>query len=301
MYATICPRPDFLPPKRDFEFVSVLCALPRRFIGPSPDSRKSDSELKTFLLYFSNKHKKMFSGRRAVVTGASSGIGLALCQRLASLGYGITMVARNEQRLLKNLEHLDKRHGQNHQYSVVDLSKMSTHDSCESRVKDLFKDASLLINCAGVTNHNVLAKLTTEAIASTINLNLTAPILLSRLAIMPFLRLLKKTGVTPSIINMSSMLSVSGVTIPGTSPYAALKAGLLGFTESLAAELGGKIRVNAVLPALVPETAMGRSGSPKLPTVLLEEVVQACENVIMDESMNGKFVVADGKETRYLN
>ena len=301
MYATIYPRPDFLPPKRDFEFVSVLCALPRRFIGSSPDSRKSDSELKTFLLYFSNKHKKMFSGRRAVVTGASSGIGLALCQRLANLGYGITMVARNEQRLLKNLEHLDKRHGQSHQYSVIDLSKMSTYESCESRVKDLFKDASLLINCAGVTNHNVLAKLTTEAIASTINLNLTAPILLSRLAIMPFLRLLKKTGVTPSIINMSSMLSISGVTIPGTSPYAALKAGLLGFTESLAAELGGKIRVNAVLPALVPETAMGRSGSPKLPTVLLEEVVQACENVIMDESMNGKFVVADGKETRYLN
>ncbi|KAM9908850.1 hypothetical protein OXX69_005894 [Metschnikowia pulcherrima] len=86
-----------------------------------------------------------------------------------------------------------------------------------------------------------------------------------------------------------------------TSPYAASKAGLLGFTESLAAELGGKIRVNAVLPALVPETEMGRSGSPKLPTVSLEEVVQACENVIMDESMNGKFVAADGKETRYLN
>ncbi|OBA20250.1 NAD(P)-binding protein [Metschnikowia bicuspidata var. bicuspidata NRRL YB-4993] len=242
----------------------------------------------------------MYTGRRAIVTGASSGIGFALCQRLSHLGYSVTMVARTEHRLAKNLDLLLRSGGQHHLYNVVDLEQLGLHHP-ENMLKPLFTDASLLVNCAGVTNHNVLTRLSPEAIATTINLNLLAPILLSKSAVMPFLRQQKKTGVVPSILNILSMLSISGVTVPGTSPYAALKAGLLGFTESLAAELNGKIRVNAVLPALVPETEMGKSGSPQLPTVSLQEVIEACEKVITDDEMNGKFVVADGNGFRSLN
>ncbi|GEQ70360.1 hypothetical protein JCM33374_g4036 [Metschnikowia sp. JCM 33374] len=247
----------------------------------------------------------MFSGRRAVVTGASSGIGLALCQRLAHLGYGVTMVARSEGILAKNLDILSKSNGQHHQYTVVDLQNISGPGFLETEngkhLKSIFSDANVLVNCAGVTNHNVLSRLSTEAITTTINLNLVAPILLSKMAIMPFLKTSRKTGITPSILNISSMLSISGVAVAGTSPYAASKAGLLGFTQSLAAELGGKIRVNAVLPALVPETAMGKSGAKSLPTVSLDEVVHACEKVLGDEELNGRFMVADGNGYRSLN
>lgn len=202
---------------------------------------------------------------------------------------------------MKNLQELLRSNGQQHQYSVVDLEKLCVPGYSESTLKGIFTDASLLVNCAGVTNHNVLTKLNTEAITTTINLNLVAPILLSKMAVLPFIRQLKKSGVLPSILNVSSMLSISGVTVAGTSPYAALKAGLLGFTQSLAAELNGKIRVNAVLPALVPETEMGKTGSSTLPTVSLHEVVEACENIFTDDRLNGQFIVADGKGCRTLN
>lgn len=244
----------------------------------------------------------MLAGQRAVITGASKGIGSALAVRLSQLGCAITMVSRNEALLSDTLDKLSTDSDQKHDYVVYDLLKLM-REAGTSRTDELsktFNESSILVNCAGVANHNLLYKLSNEAVADTLQVNLLSPILLSKMAIMPMIKHLRKTKVVPSILNISSMLSLSGVTIGGTTPYAALKSGLLGFTQSLLNELGGKVRVNAVLPGLVPETEMGKTGSKSLPQVPLADVIETCEKVITGSEYNGDLIVADGKGFRKL-
>ncbi|KAF7579717.1 short chain dehydrogenase family protein [Clavispora lusitaniae] len=247
----------------------------------------------------------MLIGRRAIVTGASRGIGLALSQKLAQLGCSITMVARNEDLLYENMNHLDKSHDQKHRYVSFDLMDFAREKPLEADGCDLLKEnlqeATYLVNCAGVATYSLLAKTPNDVIANVIGLNLIAPTVLSKMALAPMMKLSRKTKVVPSILNVSSMLSTTGLTVPGTSAYAASKAGLLGLTESLAAELNGKVRVNAALPLLVRETDMGKGASADMPTVPLETVTEACANILMDEKLNGKFVPVDGSGFRCLN
>jgi len=244
----------------------------------------------------------MLSSQRAVITGASKGIGNALAIRLSQLGCSITMVARSEHLLSDTLGELHTDHKQKHNYLVCDLLKLmyQANKQCVDELSKTFDESSILINCAGVANHNLLYKLPDASVASTLEMNLLSPILLSKLAIMPMIKHLRKTKVLPQILNIASMLSLSGTTIGGTVPYAALKAGLLGFTQSLLNELSGKVRVNAVLPGLVPETDMGKTGSKSLPSVLLTELIDTCEKVLTHDSSSGDLIVADGKGFRKL-
>lgn len=247
----------------------------------------------------------MLAGRRAIVTGASKGIGLAIAKNLALLGCSVTMVARNEKLLQQNLDQLVCTQSQTHNIVAFDLADFARgKEACAlgyvSLVENL-KLATYLVNCAGVATYSLLTKTPHETITNVIDLNLTSPIILSKIALDPMMRLLRKTKVVPCILNVSSMLSTTGLTAPGTSAYAALKAGLLGFTESLAAELNGKIRVNAALPVLVKETDMGRAASDKLKTVPLSTVVDTCTKVLTDENLNGKFVPIEGPEYTTIN
>lgn len=220
--------------------------------------------------------------------------------RLSRLGCSITLVSRTKHLLSDALDELSTDFNQKHEYLLYDLLKL-LHEFGTSKTDQLawaFSKSSILVNCAGMANYDLLYKLSSEAIASTLQLNLLSPILLSKMAIIPMIKLLRTSKVVPSILNISSMLSLSGVTIGGTTAYAALKAGLLGFTQSLLNELGGKVRVNAVMPALVSETDMGKSGLKSLPSVLLSDVIDTCEKVLVDSEYNGELIIADDKGSR---
>lgn len=247
----------------------------------------------------------MLAGRRAIVTGASKGIGFAIAQKLASLGCSVTMVARNEKLLLHNLSQLSIAEAQTHNFVGFDLADFARGKEKQapgySLLVESLKQTTYLVNCAGIATYSLLKKTSNETITNVIDLNLTAPILLSKLALDPMMRLLRKTTVTPCILNVSSMLSTTGLTAPGTSAYAALKAGLLGFSELLAAELNGRVRVNAALPVLVKETDMGKAASDKLKTVPLATVVDTCARILTDETLNGKFVPIDGEDCSPIN
>ena len=105
--------------------------------------------------------------------------------------------------------------------------------------------------------------------------------------------MLRQRKQNPSILNVSSVLSLTEHVLPGTSVYAASKAGLLGFTKSLSNELKGRIRVNALLPGLVKETDMGMNVNSGLEQVSLDEVSNKAVQVLSDLSMNGECVVVE--------
>lgn len=232
----------------------------------------------------------------AVVTGASRGLGNAIARRLANEGCLVTLVARNEALLRDTLVRLPViRPHQIHQYIVTDLSRFHELDEQNKARQELmqaFSSLYALINCAGATTYRLLCSEPQSTIPSVLATNVIAPIALARLAYKPMLKVAKAQE-KPVILNVSSLLSFTEVTSPGTTIYAALKAAMLGFTQSLAAELKDLVRVNSILPGLISETGMARGANPNLPKVSLNAVVDEAMRIIRDTTINGQNVAVD--------
>ena len=232
----------------------------------------------------------MFKGQTALVTGGSRGIGLALSKKLASEGATITLLARDEKRLQQSLQELSTSHGQQHSYQALDLLRLIEHKHQRHQHDVYLGSPSILINCAGVTNHSLLHQTTVDEIFNTINVNLTIPIILSQMVVKNMIRNKK---LNPSILNILSVLSMTRYFIPGTSVYAASKAGLLGFSQSLSHELKGRVRVNALMPGLVKETDMGSNVNADVTVVSMESVVNEAMRILRDTTINGQCIVLD--------
>ncbi|KAF3988761.1 hypothetical protein FT663_03849 [Candidozyma haemuli var. vulneris] len=246
----------------------------------------------------------MLAGRRAIVTGASRGIGLSISKSLAELGASVTLLARDSDALYDNIRNLAKPENQEHKfvsYNLLDLARGKEPENHGFLIEAL-NESSILVNCAGTTTNTLLARAPESTIVDTLGTNLVAPVILSKLAIKPFTKIAKSQEQKPVIVNVSSVLSFTGLTSPGTTVYAASKAGLLGFTKSLADELRGTIRVNSVLPALVKETDMGKKAPAgnNFPVIQMEDAVNNTIELITDESLNGQLLIADGKGHRFL-
>ncbi|CAK9436303.1 uncharacterized protein LODBEIA_P08610 [Lodderomyces beijingensis] len=233
----------------------------------------------------------MFKGKSALITGGSRGIGLAIASRLAQEGANVTLVARNHASLEAATRSLprDDRHNQHHHFQALNLLNLvnSNHPDALIAQKSLSSN-TILVNCAGMTTHSLLHSTSQQQILDTLNLNLTIPILLSQWAIKNMIRNRK---LHPAILNISSVLSLTDHVIPGTSVYAASKAGLLGFTTSLANEMKGRIRVNALMPGLVRETDMGSIVDEEknvAPVVSLSFVADKAVEMLGDLSLNGE-------------
>lgn len=257
-----------------------------------------------------------FIGKKALVTGASKGLGYALSQRLAQLGCSVTLVARNDKLLKTNINSLPViASHQRHSYIRCDLQELLNDEDPDSKSRlnneliNCLSDVSILVNCAGITTHKLLPRISRDEIVYTVSLNLIAPIILSKLSYRPMMKVASKLKTSldsgsfkkPIMLNISSILSMTDSTLPGTTVYAALKAGILGFTKSLAAELKGKIRVNALLPGLIVGTQMGSDAmiddsELKSKTVSLDEVVDKAIEVISNDSINGQNVIIDGEK-----
>ncbi|PVH15240.1 uncharacterized protein CXQ87_003078 [Candidozyma duobushaemuli] len=234
----------------------------------------------------------MLAGRRAIVTGASRGIGLAISKGLAELGASITLLARDSDAMYDNVKNLARQEYQEHKfvtYNLLDLAHGKEPEN-HSFLLEALNESSILVNCAGTTTNTLLARAPERSIIDTIDTNLVAPIILSKLAIKPFTKIGKSQKSKPVIVNVSSVLSFTGFSSPGTTVYAASKAGLLGFTKSLANELRGSIRINSVLPALVKETDMGKKAPAgnSFPVIQMKDAVDNAIELVTDESLNGQ-------------
>jgi short-subunit dehydrogenase len=179
-------------------------------------------------------------GRVVLLTGASGGIGAAIARRLAAHGARMLLVGRSAPTLQAVRDTLDTASGP-HGVIVADIATAGGREALRSALVQLGRPLDALINGAGVSRFALLADSAPADVEAQISTNLTAPILVTRLAL-PFL---DRAG--GRVVNIGS--SFGGIGYPGFSTYCASKFALRGFTEALRRELGdGALQVAYLAP-----------------------------------------------------
>lgn len=181
------------------------------------------------------------SGRTAVITGGSRGLGEAMAKALAEAGAAIALVARDTQRLAAVREFIIGNGGTAEAFAA-DVTKEDEVGNVAQEIQKRFGSPQILVNNAGTNVRKDLVDLTLEEFRSVLDASLISTFLMSR----AFVPGMKGTGYG-RILNMASIMS--HVSLPGRTPYSSAKAALLGFTRALALELAGEqITVNAISP-----------------------------------------------------
>ena len=194
---------------------------------------------------------KLLEGKVAIVTGAARGIGEAVAIKFAEHGAHIafTYVSDSSAERAKTLE--AKLQGMGVKAKAYQ-SNAGDFAACEAFVADVLKEfgtVDICVNNAGISKDNLLLRMTPDQFEEVIKVNLNSVFYMTKQIIKPMMK--ARSG---SIINMSSVIGEMGNA--GQSSYAASKAGVIGFTKSVAKELGSRnIRCNAIAPGFV-ETDM---------------------------------------------
>jgi 3-oxoacyl-[acyl-carrier protein] reductase len=194
---------------------------------------------------------KLLEGKVSIVTGAARGIGAAIALKLAEHGAAVafTYVSDNSAEKAAALENQLQALGVK---AKAYKSNAGDFGQCESFVTDVLKEfgnVDVCVNNAGISKDNLLLRLSADQWDEVMNTNLKSVFNMTKQVIRPMMK--AKSG---SIINMSSIVGVRGNA--GQSSYAASKAGIIGFTKSVALELGSRnIRCNAIAPGFI-ETDM---------------------------------------------
>lgn len=192
---------------------------------------------------------KLLENKIAIITGASRGIGEGIALKLAEHGANIAFTYVSSDEKAKALE--EKLQGFGIKAKAY-KSNAAIYDYCEATVNEIIKDfgsVDICVNNAGISKDNLLLRMTAEQWDEVITTNLKSVFNMTKQVIKPMMK--SRKG---SIINMSSIIGMRGNA--GQSSYAASKAGIIGFTKSIAAELGSRnVRCNSIAPGFV-ETDM---------------------------------------------
>ena len=192
---------------------------------------------------------KLIENKVAIITGGSRGIGEAIALKLAESGANVAFSYISSDEKAKALEEKLQSVGVK---AKAYKSNAADYADGEKMVSDVIKEfgtVDILVNNAGISKDNLLLRMSPEQWDDVISTNLKSVYNMTRQVIRPMMK--ARSG---SIINMSSIIGMRGNA--GQSSYAASKAGIIGFTKSIAAELGSRnIRCNAIAPGFV-ETDM---------------------------------------------
>ncbi|MCR4881361.1 MAG: 3-oxoacyl-[acyl-carrier-protein] reductase [bacterium] len=183
--------------------------------------------------------------KTALVTGGSRGIGRACALELAAAGCNVAITyAGNDAKAQETVAELEKLGVKAKAYKFDVKDKEAAVAAIEEIHKE-FETIDILVNNAGITRDNLIIRMSDEEWESVINTNLTGVFNVTK----PVCKIMMKQR-QGAIVNMSSIVGISGNA--GQSNYSAAKAGLIGFTKSLAKELASRnIRVNAVAPGFI--------------------------------------------------
>ncbi len=192
---------------------------------------------------------KILEGKTAIITGAGRGIGKAIALKYAEMGANVIITdVRITEEALAFVESINQLGIKAKAYE----SDASSFDACQNLLSEIEKDfpvVDILVNNAGITRDNLMMRMSEDEWDSVIRINLKSVFNMTKAV--QRLMLKQRFG---SIINMSSVVGVSGNA--GQANYSASKAGMIGFTKSVAKELGSRnIRCNAVAPGFI-ETEM---------------------------------------------
>ena len=239
--------------------------------------------------------------RNVVVTGGSRGLGLAIARRLAAAGYGVVAVARRKSDQLGAA--MGEKHSGSLAFAAFDLGETQGIPQLARMLRKQFGPLYGLVNNAAVGTDGLLANMKDSKIEELLRINTLAPIVLSK-----YLARAMMADGGGRIVNVASIVGFTGFS--GLSVYGASKASMLGFTRSLAREVGRMgVNVNAVAPGFL-ETDMTatlddaqkrqvarRSALKRLPHV--DDVADAVEFLLGDraKSITGTVLTVDAGTT----
>jgi 3-oxoacyl-[acyl-carrier protein] reductase len=242
----------------------------------------------------------LLNGKTVLITGASRGIGSGIARVFAQNGANVAFTYSSSEAPALALQEELSRLGVKVKAYKSDASSFEACEKLASEVISDFDSLDTLINNAGITKDNLLMRMSEEDFDKVIEVNLKSIFNMTKAFQRVFLK--QRNG---SIINISSIVGVKGNA--GQANYAASKAGMIGFTKSIALELGSRnIRANAIAPGFI-ETEMTdkldqevveqwRSGIPLKRGGTPEDVANACLFFASDLSsyITGQVLLVDG-------
>lgn len=200
---------------------------------------------------------KILEGKTALITGASKGIGRKIAEKFAEQGANVAFTYLSSVEKGQALEEELKKYGTQIKGFRSDASKFEEAEKLIEDVVSAFGNLDIVINNAGVTRDGLLLRMTEEQWEEVIDINLKSVFNVTKAASRIMMK--NRKGV---FVNMSSVVGVQGNA--GQSNYAASKAGIIGFSKSIAKELGSRnIRTNVIAPGFI-RTEMTEVLDPKV-------------------------------------
>ena len=183
----------------------------------------------------------MVSSNKVLITGASGGIGSAICDKFNEFKFKLVLTSSSQE----NLERLKSKYGNSHSYFHIDLSNFDSLEENLNLIKNSHKDISVIVNNAGTTDDGLLLRMKNSQWNRVLDINLTSNFLIIK-NLLPNM-ISNKNG---KIIGISSVVAISGN--PGQSNYVASKSGMIGLYKSIALEVASRnINVNLVSPGFI--------------------------------------------------
>ncbi len=204
-------------------------------------------------------------GKAALVTGGGTGIGKAICLALAAEGAKVAVANRSSVAAAQAVVDEIKAAGGEAIALQGDVSKAVDAEDFVQRVLTSFGALDIVVNNAGTTRDSLLMRMSEDDWDTVLDTNLKGTFLVTRAAMKPMMK--ARSG---KIVNITSVMGLIGN--PGQANYSASKAGIIGFTRTVAKEVGGRnIQVNAVAPGFI-ETAMTDTLKPELKDTITKQI-----------------------------
>ncbi|MCC6475437.1 3-oxoacyl-[acyl-carrier-protein] reductase [bacterium] len=244
--------------------------------------------------------EKPLKGRVAWVTGSARGIGKSIAAKLAELGCDLALSDVLEAELAATADELSSATGCRTVHAALDVTNRDGAAAFVQRVSDELGGLTILINNAGITRDGLLMRMSESDWDRVIGVNLKGTFVCTQAAIKPMMK--ARYG---KIVNIASVVGVMGNA--GQANYSASKAGIIGFTKSIAKELAGRgIRSNAVAPGFI-KTEMTHELTPEVQEQYLkaiplgylgtpDDIAQVCAFLSGADSdyVTGQVLVVDG-------
>lgn len=229
---------------------------------------------------------KLLEGKVAIITGATRGIGRGVAEVFAKNGADIAFTYVSSDEKAKEVEETLKAFGVKVKSYKFNVSDYQATEDFINDVAEEFGKIDAIVNNAGITRDGLLMRMSEENWDDVMNINLKSVFNVTKCALKTLLK--QRFG---SIINMSSVVGIEGN--GGQSNYAASKAGVIGFTKSIAQEIGSRnIRCNAIAPGFI-ETEMTENLDPEVIKGWVEDIPMKRSGTPEDVANTALFLASD--------